>query len=111
VPGLRWGVAQQRGHLSCARVSRFLSPTASGWRTVHGPSPDISHAVRSADFQVCCIAGFQTRRAPEPPGRPPTWPPSRRSGALARRGGGKSATQQAWKPALPARAPSAACNS
>ena len=60
------------------------------------PDPDISHAVRSADFQVCCIAGFQTRRTSEPPGRPPTW---------------RSATQQAWKPALPAPAPSGACNS
>jgi hypothetical protein len=27
--------------------------------------PHISHALRSADFQVCCIAGFQTRRAQE----------------------------------------------
>ena len=33
-----------------------------------------------------CIAGFQTRRAPEPGDSLPTW---------------KSATQQAWKPALP----------
>ena len=53
---------------------------------------------RSADFQVCCIAGFQTRRrsahpqrlglphAPETPWPLPIW---------------KSATQQVGKPALP----------
>jgi len=29
----------------------------------------------------------------------PAWPPSRRSGALARREGGKPAIQQVWKPA------------
>jgi len=51
-------------------------------------NPHISHAVCSADFQVCRIAGFQTRRAPEAGNSLPTW---------------KSAIQQAWKPALPAR--------
>ncbi len=52
---------------------------------------------RSADFQVCCIAGFQTRarpghrrrpgwsHAPETPRPLPIW---------------KSAIQQVWKPAL-----------
>ena len=55
---------------------------------------------RSADFPVCCIAGFQTRRrsahpqplgsphAPETPWPLPIW---------------KSATQQVGKPALPGR--------
>jgi hypothetical protein len=33
------------------------------------------------------------------PGALPAWPPSRRSGALARREGGKPAIQQVWKPA------------
>ncbi len=41
---------------------------------------------RSADFQVCCIAGFQTCAASGLLGTTPTW---------------KSATQQVWKPAAP----------
>ena len=46
---------------------------------------EISHVLRSANFPVCGIVGFQTRRALDRFDTLPTW---------------KSATQQVGKPAL-----------
>jgi VanZ family protein len=62
-------------------VASFTKKTARHHRHLKHATP------RSADFQVCCIAGFQTRVAPWSSVALPIW---------------KSAIQQVWKPALQA---------
>ena len=58
---------------------------------VRGPSVHILEPPRSADFQVCCMRPALRDKPANCviPNSLPTWPPSRRSGALACRKGGK----------------------
>jgi len=57
------------------------APRSAGFSPLN---PNISHSKRGADFQVCRIAGFQTRERFGQTHRLPIW---------------KSAKQQVWKPA------------
>jgi len=59
----------------------------------------LRHPLSGVDFQSAVSQGFQPASPKNSPvfetvQRPADWPPSRRSGAMARREGGKSATQQ-----------------